>query len=44
MSSNINSLTPSFVEIDDGMWDFYSGLPNPNWYDKTFSDSTEDED
>jgi hypothetical protein len=32
------------MEIEDGMWDFYSGLPNPKWYDKTFSDRTEDED
>lgn len=29
--------------IEDGCWDFYSGLPNPKWYDKTFSDSLEDE-
>lgn len=31
--------------IQDGCWDYYSGLPNPNWYDnQTFSDSLEDED
>lgn len=30
--------------IEDGMWDYYSGLPNPKWYEQTFSDSTEDED
>lgn len=30
--------------IEDGLWDYYSGLPNPKWYDKTFSDSLEDED
>lgn len=30
--------------IEDGMWDYYSGLPNPSWYEKKFSDSTEDED
>ena len=30
--------------IEDGCWDFYSNLPNPKWYDKTFSDSTEDEE
>ena len=32
------------VQIEDGMWDYYCGLPNPSWYEKTFSDSTEDED
>ena len=31
------------IEIEDGCWDFYSDLPNPNWYN-TFSDTTEDED
>lgn len=30
--------------IEDGCWDYYSGLPNPNWYEKKFSDSLEDED
>ena len=30
--------------IEDGMWDYYSGLPNPSWYEKKFSDSIEDED
>ena len=30
--------------VEDGCWDFYSGLPNPKWYDKTFSDELEDED
>ena len=30
--------------IEDGLWDFYSGLPNPKWYEKTFSDELEDED
>ncbi len=30
--------------IEDGMWDYYSGLPNPKWYDKTFSDSLEDDE
>ena len=30
--------------IEDGLWDFYSGLPNPNWYDKTFSDELEDDE
>jgi len=32
------------IQIEDGMWDYYSGLPNPKWYEQTFSDSTEDED
>lgn len=44
MSSNVDSPTPSIVEVEDGMWDYYSGLPNPKWYEQTFSDSTEDED
>ncbi len=44
MSSNVDSITPSIMEVEDNMWDFYSGLPNPKWYEKTFSDSTEDED
>lgn len=29
--------------VEDGCWDYYSGLPNPKWYEKTFSDSLEDE-
>lgn len=35
-----------WVNVGDGEWDFYSGLPNPKWYEKkkTFSDSLEDED
>ena len=35
-----------WVNVGDGEWDFYSGLPNPKWYEKkqTFSDATEDED
>ena len=35
-----------WVNIEDGEWDFYSGLPNPKWYEKktTFSDAIEDED
>jgi hypothetical protein len=32
------------IQIEDGCWDYYSGLPNPKWYKQTFSDSTEDED
>lgn len=44
MSSNDNSIDSNHVEIEDGCWDFYSGLPNPKFYDKTFSDSIEDED
>jgi len=31
------------IEVEDGCWDFYSGLPNPKWYEKTFSDSLEEE-
>lgn len=30
--------------IEDGLWDFYSGLPNPKWYENTFNDRLEDED
>lgn len=30
--------------IKDSQWDFYSGLPNPSWYEETFSDKLEDED
>ena len=35
-----------WVNVEDGEWDFYSGLPNPKWYEKktTFSDAIEDED
>ena len=34
-----------WVSIEDGEWDFYSGLPNPKWYEKkTFSYTLEDED
>ena len=29
------------ISIDDGSWDYYSGLPNPKWYD---SDSWVDGD
>jgi hypothetical protein len=27
-------------EINDNQWDYYSGLPNPKWYDDT-DDQTE---
>lgn len=32
--------------IEDGLWDFYSGMPNPKWYDEsnTFSDSLEEDE
>ena len=30
--------------IEDGCWDFYSGLPNPKWYDKTFSEELDDDE
>lgn len=30
--------------IEDGLWDFYSGLPNPKWYEQTFSDSLEEDE
>ena len=43
MFSGSDSVDSNPVEIEDGCWDFYSGLPNPKWYDKTFSDSLEDE-
>ena len=35
-----------WVSVGDGEWDFYSGLPNPKWYEKkqTFSDALEDEE
>lgn len=35
-----------WVNVEDGEWDFYSGLPNPKWYEKkiTFSNAIEDED
>ena len=32
------------IDIEDGCWDYYSGLPNPKWYDKTFSDETDDDE
>lgn len=44
MSSDSNCSDPSYVEVEDGCWDFYSGLPNPKWYDKTFSDSLENDE
>ena len=44
MFSDPNSAHTNTVEVEDGCWDFYSGLPNPSWYHKKFSDSTEDED
>jgi hypothetical protein len=44
MSSNNYSIDPNTVEVEDGCWDYYSGLPNPNWYDKKFSDSLEDDE
>ena len=43
MFSNGNRVDSNLVEIEDGCWDFYSGLPNPKWYEQTFSDSLEDE-
>jgi len=39
-----SSMENDLVEIEDGCWDYYSGLPNPNWYDPTFSSNIEDED
>lgn len=44
MFSNNNRVDSNFVEIEDGMWDYYSGLPNPKWYEKTFSDSLNEEE
>ena len=29
--------------IEDRLWDFYSGLPNPKWYD-TSDDQTESDE
>jgi len=31
------------IQIEDGCWDYYSGLPNPKWYEQTFSDSLEED-
>ena len=28
----------------DGEWDYYSGLPNPKWYERTTSWTQEEED
>jgi hypothetical protein len=39
-----NNMDEGLVEVEDGCWDYYSGLPNPKWYEETFSDATEDED
>lgn len=44
MSSNSDSIDTNYVEVEDGCWDYYSGLPNPSWYEKKFSDNLEDED
>lgn len=30
--------------IEDGLWDFYSGLPNPKWYEQTFSDNLDEDE
>ena len=30
--------------IKDEQWDFYSGLPNPNWYDDSDDQTEGDED
>jgi hypothetical protein len=29
--------------VEDGQWDFYSGLPNPSWYDNSDDQSEGDE-
>jgi len=29
--------------IEDGCWDFYSGLPNPKWYDISDDQTESDE-
>ncbi len=44
MSSNSDRGDSNNVEIEDGCWDYYSGLPNPKWYDKKFSDSLDDDE
>jgi len=44
MSGSYDTPDTNFMEVEDGLWDYYSGLPNPNWYDSTFSDRLEDED
>ena len=35
MSSNSGSIDPNYVEIKEENWDFYSGMPNPKWYEKS---------
>jgi|TARA_R100000479_G_scaffold163958_1_gene102658 hypothetical protein len=38
---NVNTFSDDdIVNIEDGNWDYYSGLPNPKWYD-TSDDQTE---
>ena len=44
MLSDNNSIDPNYVEVEDGCWDYYSGLPNPKWYEEKFSSRLEDED
>ena len=44
MPSYNNSIDPNYVEIEDGCWYYYSGLPNPKWYEEKFSSRLEDED
>lgn len=29
--------------IEDGMWDFYSGLPNPKWYENDNLEQSEED-
>ena len=28
----------TITQIPDGEWDYYSGLPNPSWYEKKEDD------
>lgn len=30
----MDDLEDNIQEIEDDKWDFYSGLPNPKWYEK----------
>jgi len=30
-------------QIEDGMWDYYSGLPNPTWYENDSLEQIEED-
>ena len=41
--NQLNEAPTSVKLISDSEWDFYSGLPNPEWYDNSDDQTESDE-